>query len=53
MNMKRAFHACMVALSIGLSGAWPTGIASAKAAPPVPLGNTTPTPQQPALAGNS
>jgi hypothetical protein len=53
MNMKRAFHASMVALSIGLSGAWPTGIATAKTAPPAPLGNTTPTPQQPALAATS
>jgi hypothetical protein len=43
MNMKRAFHASMVALSIGLSGAWPTGIATAKATPPAPLGNTAPT----------
>jgi hypothetical protein len=54
MNMKRAFHASMVALSIGLSGAWPTGIATAKTTPPAPLGNAAPTPHtQPALSTTS
>ena len=58
MNAKRAFHASMVALSIGLSGAWPTGIAAAKATSPAPLGNTAPTGgsaqlQQPALSAIS
>jgi hypothetical protein len=38
MNMKRAFHASMIALSIGMSGAWPTGIAAAKATPSTPDG---------------
>jgi hypothetical protein len=55
MNMKRAFHASMIALSIGLSGAWPTGIAAAKttpSAPPSPTGGSAQT-QQPALAGTS
>jgi hypothetical protein len=44
VNVKRAFHASMVALSIGMSGAWPTGIATATATPSGPLGNGAPTP---------
>jgi len=49
MNMKRAFHASMIALSIGMSGAWPTGIATAKAAPAAPDGGAARI-HQPALA---
>jgi hypothetical protein len=52
MNMKRAFHASMIALSIGLSGAWPTGLAAAKATPPTPTGGSAHT-HQPALAATS
>jgi hypothetical protein len=52
MNMKRAFHASMIALSIGMSGAWPTGIATAKATPSAPAGGAEQMPQ-PALAATS
>jgi hypothetical protein len=55
MNMKRAFHASMIALSIGMSGAWPTGIAAAKAtpsAPPSPTGGSAHM-HQPALSATS
>jgi hypothetical protein len=38
--MKRAFHASMVALSIGMSGAWPTGIAATSATPDLVDGAT-------------
>ena len=52
MNMKRAFHASMIALSIGLSGAWPTGIAAAKATPPTPAGGSAHV-HHPALSATS
>lgn len=45
MDMKRAFHASMVALSIGMSGAWPTGTAAINATPD-PVDGATPN-QQP------
>jgi hypothetical protein len=52
MNMKRAFHASMIALSIGLSGAWPTGIAAAKTTPSAPTGGSAHA-HQPALSATS